>query len=289
MGIAFSLLAIVCFTALYLVVGWSQKKHVDPYGLTFLIFLSGLLLSSFASIPFSPAQYPRQLLIIGTMIGTTAGVGLFGTALSANAGVPVSIINTVASLALAIPVLMAFFLYQEIPQRHQAVGLLLSLVAIVLLQGRSAGISTPSSRKGRGSILTMLWMMLIFLGNGSAQFFQARLHLAGLDALQPSALVMMYISGAIFSAGALLVFRGRIDRQAWVYGAAVGLASYAGNFSVLRALGVLHPHVVFPVVICGPIILTALYSRMFEGIRLSSRQSFGLTCGIAAVLLLTIF
>ncbi|MGI8746496.1 MAG: EamA family transporter [Bryobacteraceae bacterium] len=288
MGIVFSLLAIICFTALYLVVGRSQEKHVDPYGLTVLIFLAGLVLSFLASMPFSPVQYPRQLLITGTMMGTTAGIGLFGIALSAKAGVPVSVINTVASLALAIPVLLALIFYREIPQSYQTVGLLLSLVAIVLLQGSSAGTSAPPSWGSRGSIITMLWMMLIFLGNGSAQFFQARLHLAGLDALQSSALVMMYISGAIFSTGALLVFRGRVDRRAWGYGAAVGLASYAGNFSVLRALGALPPHIVFPVVICGPIILTVLYARVFEGVRLTGRQSVGLTCGVAAVLLLTV-
>lgn len=290
MGIIYCIAAMVCFSALYIVVAHSQKSLVDPRGLTLLAFGTGLLVSLVTSLPLSAAMYPRSLLAIGILIGATAGVGLLGISLSAGAGAPASVINTVASLALAIPILLAMLFYHQWPKASQSVGLLFAVIAIVLLNGASSDVrrsSAPTFDLGH-RLKRVSYMALIFLGNGAAQFFQARLHQVGLDAFQSSALVMMYLSGAVFCLGMLLLFHGRLDLASLRYGAAVGLASYAGNFAVLRALATTPTHIVFPLVICGPIVLTVFYTRFVEGSRLSIRQSCGLACGVLAVLTLTV-
>ncbi len=290
MGIVYCIAATVCFTALYIIVSRSQGVRVNPQGLTLLVFCTGLALSVANAMPFSVGMYPPPLVWTGALIGAAAGVGLLGTALSARAGIQTGVINTVASLALAVPIVLAFAFYNQRPRPFQAVGLLLSLVAIVLLNGiplkgpissgARLGFKERTARSGS--------MALIFLGNGTAQFFQARLHHLGLDALQPSALVMMYLSGTVFCAGMLVLFRGEVSLAALRFGGLVGLASYAGNFCVLRALASAPSHVVFPLVICGPIVLTVLYSRLFERIRLNASQAWGLVCGMLAVAMLSL-
>src|ERR1019366_388150 len=106
LGIVYCMAAMVCFSALYIIVAHSQRSHVDPHGLTLLAFVTGLLVSLVSALPLSAAMYPRSLLVIGILIGATAGVGLLGISLSAGAGAPASVINMVASLALAIPILL---------------------------------------------------------------------------------------------------------------------------------------------------------------------------------------
>jgi drug/metabolite transporter (DMT)-like permease len=281
-----------CFTALYILVAHSQKKQADPHGLTLLVFVTGFVVSAISSLPFSTALYPSRLITIGILMGVSAGIGLFGVTLSARAGAPASVINTVASLSLAIPIFLALLLYHQVPKGAQSIGLLFSVLAILLLQGVSGSDSPASPAASKSSLLCRvvgtIYMALIFLGNGTAQFLQARLHHVGLGGLQSSALTMMYLAGALCSVVALFLFSGRVNPGALRYGCMVGLASYSGNFTTLHALATMPANVVFPLVICGPIVVTVLYTRFIEGFRLSRRQSWGLACGTVAVLMLTV-
>ncbi len=292
LGIMFCIVAMGCFAALYILVARSQKKAADPHGLTLVIFVTGLAASLANPLAFLPAMYPPRLLAIGTLIGIAAGIGIFGTTLSARSGAPASVINTVASLALCVPVALAFVFFHQAPNGLQSIGLVLSLLAIALLQAFShsspagADPAIPSGPSRR--LATAFFMALMFLGNGMAQFLQARLHHEGLDGLQSSALTMMYLAGTACSVLSLLFFRGRINSGALRYGLAVGLASVSGNALILRALATTPASVVFPLIVCGPIVLTVVYARVIEGARLSPIQAWGLSCGAVAVLMLTL-
>jgi len=278
-----------CFAALYILVARSQKMSADPHGLTLMIFVTGLAASLFNPLAFSAAMYPPRLLAMGTMIGVAAGIGIFGTTLAARSGAPASIINTVASLALSVPVVLAFVFFHQAPNGLQSAGLVFSLLAIVLLQavspsGKSGAVQSAPTRR----LATPFFMALMFLGNGMAQFLQARLHHEGLGGFQSSALTMMYLAGSACSLIGLLLFRGRVNAGALRYGLFVGLASVSGNALILRALATTPASVVFPLVVCGPIVLTVLYARVIEGARLSLTQAWGLACGTLAVLMLTL-
>lgn len=134
----------------------------------------------------------------------------------------------------------------------------------------------------------MLWLIMAFLSNGVAQFLQKYLHASGLGDYQASALIMMYIAGAL--AGTLLVafFRGRIGAREWAAGGVVGVCSYAGNFAVLRALGSLPAYTVFPVVVGGSIVVVAAVSWLAMGEKVSVQTRWGILCGVIAVALLTV-
>jgi len=132
-----------------------------------------------------------------------------------------------------------------------------------------------------------MWLAVGFTGNGFAQFLQKHLHAAGLGAFQASALMAMYVAGALFACALLAGFGGRVGwKECWT-GAGVGLFSFAGSFAVLRALGSLPAYTVFPMVVGGPIMLVALFCWLVRGERLSVRTRSGILCGFIAVLLLT--
>ena len=134
----------------------------------------------------------------------------------------------------------------------------------------------------------MGWAILGFVGNGLAQFFQKYLHASGLGSYQATALIVMYLAGVVFAAGLVVAFHGKFTRKELAYGALVGIASYAGNFAVLHALGYLPSHTVFPLIVGGPILVVAVWARLFEGERLTLSKKCGIACGLLSVVLLTV-
>lgn len=134
----------------------------------------------------------------------------------------------------------------------------------------------------------LLWLACGFTANGLAQFLQKYLHGAGLGSYQASALIAMYAAASLLGLAMVLGFKGRLGAAEILGGLGVGVCSYTGNLAVLRALGYLPAYTVFPIVVGGPIMVVALYSRLFAGERLGGRARAGIVCGLAAVLLLTL-
>lgn len=133
----------------------------------------------------------------------------------------------------------------------------------------------------------MFWIALGFLGNGFAQFFQKYLHALGLGSYQAVALLLMYFVGLLFAIALLKANRAVLSRQSIWSGSLTAVASYIGNYAVLQALGTLPAHVVFPLIVGGPILLVAAWQYFFDRFSLSTRRIAGLVCGLFAVILLT--
>src|SRR3954451_7143152 len=124
--------------------------------------------------------------------------------------------------------------------------------------GRSCTRGGGHPPDSEGAAMRIAWVLVAFLANGSAQFLQKYLHAIGLGAYQKSALITLYAAGALFAVVLLLWFRGRLSRIEALFGAAIGLTSYAGNAALLRALGDTPAYVVFPMVVGGPILTVAI-------------------------------
>lgn len=136
MGLIYCGAAMLCFSGLYLAVGRSQKFGTNPMGLNFAAFAVGAVLSVLAALPVTAAQFPGRLMVVGSLIGIAAILGLVGTTLAAKAGVGMSVISTVVSLSLTLPLLLSLALYGETPAPHKWLGLLFAAASIVLIQWR---------------------------------------------------------------------------------------------------------------------------------------------------------
>ena len=135
--------------------------------------------------------------------------------------------------------------------------------------------------------MKIAWVLIAFLANGSAQFLQKYLHAIGLGGYQKTALITLYMAGALFAVLLLLSFRGRLARTEALFGLGIGLTSYAGNAALLRALGDTPAYVVFPMVVGGPILTVAILSRFLFHERIGTAGKVGIACGFIAVILLT--
>jgi drug/metabolite transporter (DMT)-like permease len=134
MGLIYCSVAVCFFTAFYLLLGRSQKSSTSPTGLNLAAFCAGTVLSGAAALPLQASDFPRAVAVIGALIGVTAGLGLLGITLAVRSGVVLSIVNTTASLSLAVPILLSFAWYGEGPSPRKWAGLVLAGLSIVLIQ-----------------------------------------------------------------------------------------------------------------------------------------------------------
>lgn len=136
MGLLFCGAAVIFFSGLYLAVGRSQKSGAEPMGLNLAAFAVGALFSLLAALPVSAEQFPARLMGVGALIGIAAGIGLVGITLAVKAGVGLSVVSTVSSLAIAVPVLLSLLFYGETPPPHKWFGVGFAALSIVLIQWR---------------------------------------------------------------------------------------------------------------------------------------------------------
>jgi len=134
----------------------------------------------------------------------------------------------------------------------------------------------------------MVWLIIGYISNGLAQFFQKYLQAQGLGAYIPSALIMMYLACLIIGVPLYLIFHGKISRTELVWGLALGICSFGGNFTIIKALRYLPAYTVFPIAVGGPIVVVAVCSWLFFREQLTRSAKWGIVCGTVAVVLLTV-
>jgi uncharacterized membrane protein len=134
MGFLWCMGGVVAFSGFYLIVGQSQKKGCEALALNFVVFGVGTILAIAAALPVNSGQFPMKLVWIGSAIGLTAGLGLLGIIMAIRSGINVTVVNTVASLSLALPILFSLLLYGEIPTLRKSLGLTLAAISITFIQ-----------------------------------------------------------------------------------------------------------------------------------------------------------
>src|SRR2546426_12468299 len=102
MGILYCLVAIGFFSAMYLLLGQSQKRRAEPLGINLTAFVTGAIASLVFALPVSSASFPGRLIVVRSLIGITAGLGLLATTIAVRAGVPVALVHSAVGLCLLV-------------------------------------------------------------------------------------------------------------------------------------------------------------------------------------------
>ncbi|MGH9398125.1 MAG: hypothetical protein ACRD18_14895 [Terriglobia bacterium] len=134
----FCALGVIGYSGIYLLLGGSQKKKGDPTGVNLVIYCVGGALSVGSALPLHAAEFPRGVLFTGSLLGITSAVGLLGTILAMRAGIAVSAVNTVLSLAMIVPIVLSMVFYHEIPHARTFAGIVFAGVSVYLIEGRKS-------------------------------------------------------------------------------------------------------------------------------------------------------
>lgn len=129
----FCAFGVIGYSGIYLLLGGSQKQKGNPPGINLVIYCTGGVLSALSALPLHAAEFPRGVQFTGTMLGITSVIGLLATILAMKVGVAVSIVNTVLSLAMIVPIVLSMAFYGEIPHTRTVAGIVLAGVAVVLI------------------------------------------------------------------------------------------------------------------------------------------------------------
>ena len=190
----------------------------------------------------------------------------------------VSLSIAIGKMGIIIPMLLSLLLWHEIPAPLQWAGILLSMMAI--------GIININSADFRGaSIKTSL--LLFFIIGGSGDFFN-KLFEVNVGSEYSDLFLAVVFGTALIASLNNTVRQKNINRQSVVYGLAVGAPNMLTSFFLISALSMVNATVAFPLYSGGAIMLSMLWSMFAFGERLKRKDLFGIIMIFIALVLINI-
>lgn len=273
------LLAIICSSLISIVMrlGTSLVKYklsmlAANYAACFV--LAATLTGSGSFLPAVP-ELPRTLALgafnglvyLSAFVLMQRSVRTSGVVLS----------TTFSKLGLLVPIVVSVLLFGELPTALQALGFVLSLVAIVLINPKN------SEEKGKG-----LSLIILLLVCGSADAMNKVYNELGSAALSSQFLLYTFLSALILCL--LLVLRGheKPGKSEILFGIILGIPNYFSARFALMALGTLPAVIVYPTMSVATILLVSLTGVLAFREKLSGRQWLAMGFILVSVALLNI-
>ena len=285
-GVGYLVLQIIGNAAFTLSVRVARHQKLDyllfgavNYAVAAAVALALLLRSPVAASPgailfgiVNGAQYQLTFLLMYALLSMTG----------------VAVMTSFLRLSVFIPTIASIVIWSEFPSPVQALGLILTALALPLL-GTAATSGAPAAwRSWRPAVLIATTLLLSGAGLLAAKAF-SELHL---EAQRPAYLVAAYGTATVLS---LLTWplRPRLERHAaaGIAWPAVGLGVFAGLCNIgqlaafLRGLAVVPGIIAFPVTAAGGLLVVTLVGRIAWNERIAGRAGAGIVLALAAVAL----
>ncbi len=218
------------------------------------------------------------------LMGIVAGVCLFFAMISyfliIQSGARLGVSWTIITLSMIIPTFGSIIIWKELPNSHQAAGLLLALIAVPLLGQVKPGASSMTGREFG------LLAASFFLSGGVSLITKAVPTLG--YALYVKTYVFCLYAGGFAVAVIACLSAGRVPTGDEVkLGIIMGLAGAGNHVFLVLALEHVSGTVAFPVRTCASLLLTILISYFMWRERISEKEFAGLLVAIAAIVLMT--
>lgn len=195
--------------------------------------------------------------------------------------------TVVGSLSLLLPIVIAAFLWEEVPNLAQGWGVVFAVAALIMIgTGRRA--KQPDSEVATG---TKPWVILVVLGTffllaGSNRLLQRTLdHVSSKDQL-PTFLFSAFVTAAIPSIVMLIQRRRRISITEIGFGTAMGASNVLQSHFILKALTSFEGYIIFPVSSSGGLMLTTFLATGIFHEKIGRRTWIGIGIAVVALVLL---
>jgi len=202
---------------------------------------------------------------------------------------------TIFNLSVTVPILFSIFVWGEIPNVHQTLGLVLVPVGIIFMRERTA-MAAPETEAGNAALKTdqarrrawLICVLLCFFMEGTFGLCFKLLKEWDLADSRNMFILLYNFCAMILSGSVVMKTRTVPGRKELFAGICAGLMVTAA--AVLWALAVIAlPGIVFfPVVTASGIVLMAVSSRLIWKETTTGRQKFGMALAVGAVILIAL-
>lgn len=284
-GSLFLLLAIASSASMTLVLKLFQGGQTNRYAILLGNYLTciavGFAVLSDKSAWLRPETQTGICGVIGGILFVAALVLMQGS-IGRNGAI---LTSAFAKLGVVVPLLVSILFFGEKPGAVQALGLILVVISIWVMNGGSLRGSAAGS-------ISPLLLLLVLLTAGAADGMAKVFEHFGNRAQDDVYILYVFATAGLLAF--LLLLReyaktGRPGRPGeYAAGILAGIPNYFSSFFLLKSLAYMPAFAAYTVFSTGSVCLVALACRLFWKERLTRRQAAGFVLILAALALLNI-
>jgi drug/metabolite transporter (DMT)-like permease len=290
-GLMFCFLGAISFGLLGCASKFAERRNCQASAL--VVCLSGwamlVMLVRTASLP-SPFSLPMKAVVVAVVCGICAAVAYYSFQYSIGFG-KVSVAWLMMNISSAIPAVVSVFVYGEKLTLLKVLALGLVLVSLYFIfrgrraEAQSEASSLPDQKQSRWFLL----MLVILLTNGMSAYGLKVIAAWGLPETAKFQYLTVWYAAGLAIIGVPVLFQGvRIAARELGWSSILAALSLGGQLAMAVSLKLNIPgHIVFPIAIGGSVFIVILGGRLFFNERMSALTASGVSCGLAAVLLLS--
>jgi len=300
-------LAIICSSSIALIFKYSELKKANRY----LVTTSNYLIASVISLVFisiSKEIFWPRLIHIGSFlkefrlvfasenlkftaetsnlwaafIGIIGGIFFFLAFVFYQKSVKeegVGLAGTFAKLGILIPMILAIFFWNEVPEIIQWVGIILALFAIII-------VNFPFDKDLKKALRWTL--IFLFTFGGMAEFVNKIFQYYGQIYEKNLFLFFVFFTAFIISLIYVFIRKDKFKKRDFVIGIFVGVPNLFSSFFLINALDELKTAVVFPIFSAGSIVVISLGGYFFYNESLNNKEKSAIFMTIIALILINL-
>ncbi|MCJ7751569.1 MAG: DMT family transporter, partial [Armatimonadetes bacterium] len=277
-GIAFLALAVLATSAFMWIMKLSQERGYSVLAVGGANYLT----AAAVAVPLTSVHDLHAVPLGLWLVAGASGVGFVLTYLLLIPALRyhgVAIPTAAVQVSMVVPVFLASLLWHERLGPVQALGVAVSVLAIVLL--------VPPSGERVESLSRWGWLLVpgIFALSGGTRAAQKMITVLAAGPGQSALALIWFGAAAVFSIGLMARTGWPTRRGEWLTGVCLGVVNLGCMVCLLRALSEIPATIVFPALSCLSLTLTTAGAFLFWKERPTRRVGLGIVIGLLAVLL----
>jgi drug/metabolite transporter (DMT)-like permease len=220
-----------------------------------------------------PLGFFLSILFVGSIFVFSKSVSLSGAALS-----------TVSSrLSVFVPTILSVFIYRELPNNYQILGLVLTLITILLFY-----FSIANGKLKEGNNNKFVYLLSVLIGIGVADFFMKVFQENWMSTDKPFFLFWIFFFSFIITFLIKVKKKIKLERRTLLLGLFMGVPNIFSSYFLIEALKTYKAVLVYPFVNISIIIATAIIVKIFWREYWSTYSKIALLTGLASIFLLSL-
>ncbi len=275
------ILTIICSTSIALILKQNDSKNGEPLVLLSANYLVCAIIS-FVYLINADFRTVTTLIIFGTILGGLFVLSFFAFAKAVSlAGTALATVSS--RLSVIVPIILTIFVFNEIPNIFQMIGISLALATIYLFY-----LSIKKDENQVNNKIKYLYLIGVLIGIGINDFcmkiFEQYFEPSG----KPIFLFSIFFSAFLYCLTLVIIKKLPVDKNTILRGAVLGIPNVYSTFFLIGALTHLQAVMVYPLTNIGIIVLTTILVVTIYREKINTYGLISLCFGIIAIIFLSI-